>query len=389
MSEIAQEEPEAPVAEVGGEVAVDHEVIEFGAITIDTQVFDSNSYDFNGGWLAQLKQFRGGDIRFVISELVIREGLRHLRDRIVQTRDHLEKSHKKGVLYGLLAKDDVPTVKTIDPVAQAKGMMDRFIEETGAQVIPLEGVSSAKLIDMYEQGIPPFAAKGKKHEFPDAIALLTLGQWADAQGRNLLAVSNDDDWQGFKHGRVRIVRDLDTALPKFQTGIEATIRLFRSALRQMRDARTPLGAAFEQLLADAVAEHEVEGEANSSVMAEQEGGSATLKSFTFPEDEDDYSIVQAGSEAIVVQVSLDIVVDATGDFSMSIFDSIDRDYVPMGTASAMAVDAEVSTEVLITLATDPENGGYDIEAVEIVGGPFYVDFGTVEIDFGDPDEERW
>lgn len=382
--EVAYEFMAAAPQEDGAELA------DFGAITIDTQVLDTNSYDFSGGWLGQLKQFRDGNVRLVLSELVVREGLRHLRGRIIQTRDGLDKAHKKGVLYGLLAKDDVPKVMAVDPAAAAKEMMDRFIEETGAEVLPLDGVSSARLIEMYEQGIAPFAGKGKKKsEFPDAIALLTLGQWADAHGRNLLAVSGDDDWAGFKHGRVRVVADLDTALPLLQTKTESTVQVFRNALAQLRDTGTPLGAAFDQLLADAVAEHEIEAEASSSHTAESEGGSATLKSFEFPEDPEDYTVVQAGDGIIVVQVTLDIVVDATADFSMSVFDSIDRDYVPMGTSSAMVRDEEVAIEVLITLSSAAEQGGFDLKSVEIVSGAFYLDFGNVEIDFGDPDEERW
>ena len=49
---------------------------------------------------------------------------------------------------------------------------------------------------MYFSPETPFE-EGKKHEFPDAIALITLEDWAKTNGKNLLAITRDKGWIAF------------------------------------------------------------------------------------------------------------------------------------------------------------------------------------------------
>ena len=53
-------------------------------------------------------------------------------------------------------------------------------------------------MNRYFSGATPFAIVGKKKaEFPDAIALMSLEQWAKIHGKKMLVISNDADWQSF------------------------------------------------------------------------------------------------------------------------------------------------------------------------------------------------
>lgn len=56
---------------------------------------------------------------------------------------------------------------------------------------------AASLFDAYFAGAAPFTGGSKKHEFPDAAALLSLDQVARERDAYLLAVSLDDGWHEY------------------------------------------------------------------------------------------------------------------------------------------------------------------------------------------------
>ena len=56
--------------------------MKYDVLTLDTQVFTTNNFDFDGGWLAQVKQFKDGPIDVVISSVVAREARNQLSEKI-------------------------------------------------------------------------------------------------------------------------------------------------------------------------------------------------------------------------------------------------------------------------------------------------------------------
>lgn len=84
-----------------------------------------------------------------------------------------------------------------------------------------------------------------------------------------------------------------------------------------------------------------------------------------------------------MEASASITVEAEGDFSLAVYDSIDRDYVPMGAITTKAQE-EFESDILITITGDL-NGPLDqlkVDEVEIVSPITSVDFGTIEPDYG-------
>tara|TARA_B100001063_G_C16660228_1_gene500621 strand:- start:560 stop:802 length:243 start_codon:yes stop_codon:yes gene_type:complete len=70
---------------------------------------------------------------------------------------------------------------------------------------------------------------------------------------------------------------------------------------------------------------------------------------------------------VVVEAMANITVEADGEFSFSVYDSIDRDNVYMGSITASATE-EFESEILITITGDLNGNVEDlaIEDVEIV-----------------------
>jgi hypothetical protein len=52
--------------------------MKYDAVTFDTQVVIRNGFNFNGGLLAQLSQFKNGPTRVVVSQMTVLEVLKHL-----------------------------------------------------------------------------------------------------------------------------------------------------------------------------------------------------------------------------------------------------------------------------------------------------------------------
>ena len=74
-----------------------------------------------------------------------------------------------------------------------------------------------RLIAMYFEPSPPFEGTGKKkNEFPDAIALITLEDWAREPEKKILAVSKDHGWVSFaeKSEFIDINKELPAALER-------------------------------------------------------------------------------------------------------------------------------------------------------------------------------
>ena len=75
--------------------------MKYDSITVDAETVERNSFHFNAGLLAQLKQFVNGPTEVVISIVVASEILRHLTEKTRCAKDAVETAHKKAVEFGL------------------------------------------------------------------------------------------------------------------------------------------------------------------------------------------------------------------------------------------------------------------------------------------------
>ncbi|MDR7088602.1 hypothetical protein J2X05_000605 [Cellvibrio fibrivorans] len=52
--------------------------MEYGAISLDTSVYEQGSFKFESGILQQLTQFKKGPVKFLQTEIVHRESIAHI-----------------------------------------------------------------------------------------------------------------------------------------------------------------------------------------------------------------------------------------------------------------------------------------------------------------------
>jgi hypothetical protein len=369
--------------------------MKYDAITLDSNVFHTNGFYLEGGLLGQLSQFREGSATFVLSEIVVREVFKYLKIEAKQARDGLAQTVKAATKNAILPEAELKTLRSaqetmLSPSDSARNRLKAFESTTGLQIVLAHDADMKELIRRYFTPLPPFEDSGKKkHEFPDAIALLTLEEWAKKENKKILAISKDEGWGAFakasKHIDVEV--DLATALQTLQqhaTQAQGHVAALLTAMDAGQQADL-----LEQIVdgvADAVNDITIDADGSSAYHYETDSAELTFESVMFVNEAGKYefAIVQTGHNKIVANVRVLVTVKAHGEFSLSVYDSIDKEYVPMGSTST-TVETDFEAGALITFegdfsASPPEVTVSNLELVDVIDS---VDFGDISPDYRD------
>ena len=367
--------------------------MKYDAITLDTNIFQQHGLNFESGVLAQLSQFQSGYIEFVLSEIVVREVTKHL---ISFNKESLEKINTALRDYKRSRVNSEENVLMIEgrirdsliPEDAAINRITEFQKSTNYTVVKSDLTDVGVLVRKYFSFSAPFEATGrKKSEFPDAIALLSLEKWSEQSDKKVLAVSTDLGWAAFAESsnNIDVETNLSTALSLLQQHLsdaEKHILDFLSFLDS--DASSDIYSKFFDDLSEAIDEMEVTGEASSAHAFDSDTVQIKLKNFEFSDEnnsERTVTVIRIGSSKIVAQVSLWADVTAECDFSMFVWDSIDKEDIPMGITHAVT-DEKIQLNVLLHLEGDfSDFSSLNIVSMEIIDGIDEIYFGDIEIDY--------
>lgn len=369
---------------------------EITALTIDTSIFERNSLALESGLLAQLEQFRESEFKLVIANTVASEVKRHLsknatdatkalRTALAHTAKHraLSSTHQEELtaLSNLAASDDD---------VRARKRFDDWAQHVGAEIVHEDEFASiGEIMCRYEAGEPPFAETGeKKKEFPDAVALSTLEGWAKDRDTRILVVAHDKDWQryGAQSKRLVVVDDLADALATIQGLGPAREPAVRLATLFVAGDAMGLHTGVLEAVRDQMDKFEFHIEADSQFSVEEEGVEPTVDDIRL--DIPDATgatldTISRDDRQAVIKVNGTASLQVAVHFSFEKFDSIDRDYVGMGSAKILE-DVEIEFEALVTVQIDAD--GLTLDYVEILPVAHDMYFNDIEPDWmSDPD----
>ncbi|MCA7889988.1 PIN domain-containing protein [Burkholderia cenocepacia] len=196
------------------------------AIALDTSIFASNQYDLEAGLLARVAQFANSTVAVLLPDVVAAEIEKHLRADALEAQTKFRRAMRMMGRAGLIDDAD-ESAKTfeqaLEPAAAddiAECRLADWRDRTGALMLHAgELVQLDEVMMRFFDGKPPFSSSGpKRHEFPDAVALLALEKWSERSGYNVLVVSRDSDWHRYCSQSTRLVvtADLRAALSAFQ-----------------------------------------------------------------------------------------------------------------------------------------------------------------------------
>ena len=170
-------------------------------ISVDTTVFSKSENNLERGLLTHLAQFEYSEVDFILSEIVVRELTSHIEEDIDKSDRAFKRSinslRKNRNIDESLIQSTVDTLVDLEPSTSiANERVKKFLQTTGANVIKAKDfVPLDNLVNDYFDTKPPFEnVEKKKYEFPDAIALYSLEEYAKKLEKMMIVVSKDKGW---------------------------------------------------------------------------------------------------------------------------------------------------------------------------------------------------
>ncbi len=367
------------------------EEAKYEALLIDTSIFDGNGLRLEKGLLGKLNQFKRSPVVFLLPDVICGEIKTHLEQKTRASRSALEKSINDAGDHLFFGGNTLNEAKALlldssEIEGLAETRLNNFIENTGAVILECgDHLSVSELLKKYFSNAAPFSeTRKKKNEFPDAIVLMAVDQWAKKNNKSVLAISNDGDWSRYCESS-----ELIDCIDELSDGL-AMFNKTNAPYAFLSKLEFALDAEQAQPFLDDVAsklEAELDGftpdqDADSYLYWEPEGSNGWFKSFYLISNV--LRIIESDEEYLVLECKAAIRVEAEGEFSLSVHDSIDDDYVHIDSVTATAED-EFESEILVTLVGDLEGPIEElhIEQVEIVSPIKRIHFGTLEPDLSD------
>jgi hypothetical protein len=350
------------------------------AITVDTSIFDRYGCNLEYAVLGKLDQFRTGNTNVLISEIVKNEVQSHIARDAAESQRTLKSALSSHRKRWKLSNEDTAAPDAFriadDPAAAAEEQFEAYVTKIGAEIIAASNPAeiSVEVLRRYFEVEPPFeAGDKKKHEFPDAFALVSLEAWATRRETLLLCVSADKGWRDFadKSPRLVWIKSLDEALSLFNDSGRPVAEqvLARLQSNAAPDILTAIESAFEYRLDD----HDYHIEAWSALEFEAEPLVATLQSI----DWDSASapvVVASDDDSVTFSFNLTALVGFEALFSYFHHDSIDRDYVSIGSEEEYK-ERHIEFELVLEVSRDDDP---EIFEAQIAKRYFEVNFGEIE-----------
>ncbi|HCA5261413.1 TPA: DUF4935 domain-containing protein [Acinetobacter baumannii] len=368
--------------------------LDFGAITIDNATFKSEGYKFYEGLLGQMKQFKESPVQVLQTDVVHNEAIKHIGQEISKTRSTIDQALRSANKQLKINEATISKAKTLLSLNGseheiAESRLHEYYEFIGAIKLNSEDyVDLSILMRMYFSNEAPFeTGKDKKNEFPDAIALLTLDEWAESNDINVVAVSQDKGWKDYSENskRITLVASLAEALEKFQPHNKVTSIIAHIRKDSFLDEDNHVLEMIQQALIDSVDGYDINIEVDSHMHVDWDDTSASYVSHEFDKEENGsikISVVRINDQCIVLKLGAEIEVEVEANFYFSIRDSIDKDYVSLGGNVCTTIE-KYHTDILLTLSGDFSKDFDDIkiEQIEVLETLSEADFGYIEPDW--------
>jgi hypothetical protein len=365
-------------------------------ISLDTSIFDGNGNRFERGLLAKLNQFKNTSVEFVLSDVVLGEVRSHvIRDAQEAKSTTVAALKEVGRSWQISNEQREAALTALFGVEGCEELAERRIKAF-QDATEFEAVASNDRVDIdrllmaYFSSKAPFGlSTSKKSEFPDAIALLALESWAKERDLLLLLVSKDGDWKKFSKDSAQliVVEDLALALSYFHQN--ADVACARLAHR-LQEGSLNIEADLQRAVQFAVDRINFIPEVSSGYYFDAELGEVEITEIALQEDA--YSsgpfrvVDKPEDELLVVEAEVVVTIDVNAYMTFSIYDSIDKDEVPIGGATPRT-EATMTFKVLLTFEGDLAGDAELVDAeIEVAKSNVYVDFGDVGPDW-EPEEE--
>lgn len=356
-------------------------------VTIDANIFHSIGYNFNSSKIAELKKIQDKNIKIILSDIVYHEMIKHFEKnkKIDDQIKQLKKSVDFANDYSIFPKDLISIitkeVKTCDCVDISRNQIKNFCDKYNIEVVDTSNfIDMQVILDMYVNNIAPFEKnKNKSSEFQDAISLIGLTKWAEEQNYEILAISNDNGWKNYADNSknitvfdsiLNILEHLSLLTENQKIHIE---KLKKKAIEFIRINESATADGIQKFLDRTY----LYLEASSPYCYDTDDEYLVYLGHKIKDET--VRLQEIDDKFIKIVLSIDVHIEANAYFYFYVKDSIDKDYINMGSSNEIT-DFYKNIDFLIELSFD-ENGK-NIEDMRILHlyseTSVAVDFGFVE-----------
>lgn len=362
---------------------------EITAISLDTSIIDRLGRRLDQGLLKRMRQFRGTRVAVVFSDVVVREVVSHIRADVEGAHADFNRALKDLEDSIQLTKKAIKEASALlidgrTPQAIAEQRWADFARKIQLTLVRASKRTSIQdVLDRYFESRLPFRDKGgKKNEFPDAFALLSLEQWAAEKKTRLLVLSHDEDWKDFcsQSERLDILEDLGDALACFQD--EHVLYLCRELGVLLRKGdKVGIIPAIKTAIEHQDEKIEIHVESDSQFSVEEDSVDHSIEFLEIDKDEllPAFEAVEYRNSKLVALVRVQVKLKINVQFSFAKWDSIDREYLPMGTREVVTEEDEI-IEVLVTFSGEIDRKPV-VEQVELLPKTVHLSFYDLEPDW--------
>lgn len=159
-------------------------------IFLDTNVFESAKFSYDSNRMEKfLETCEDQGINLYITDVVKYEVIKRIKTNIHDAIENIDK-HNLEILIQSLQVENKEKLKLINDLSEKLiTKFEEFMTDYNINVIS-STFNQSKLIDYYFNNKAPFSEQ-KKHEFPDAIIILTIDKWSLENNKLPLVITND------------------------------------------------------------------------------------------------------------------------------------------------------------------------------------------------------
>lgn len=363
--------------------------------SIDTDLIQAASYNFDAGALNQLPKQLPATMQLQLTEVVSEEIVRHRMQPVqkaIQQFTTASDNLKRLADLPLAPIDQSFAALEAGQAAAARfrGQVQAYAERCRGGVLKISGEELApELFRLYfEDGAPFGKRQDKKSEFPDATSLLLLERHADENNTLGIVASADGGWAAYAEQSERLyaVKTVDELAALFAATSEHAEALKAKILAAVNDKESALRAQVTEALQQHLANAEWDASEIywSSGRVEAEVYNTDLTGYELATEATNVWPVEGDPNTWIVELAAHLTVDVQVSFEFFVWDSIDRDEVGVG-GDSCTVPREVDVEAFLTctevqLDKGPEEWNVD---TDIARGSYSVDGIEVEPDFSD------
>ncbi len=368
---------------------------EFNCITIDTNIFEKEGFNLEDGILANLKQFsRTKTISFVMSDIVLEEIKRHM----IAKTDKANKTYCKTLgdlcFYKIneeFSREKIKELKALNVVPIVEARIDKFKKTSNFQNLNIKEVDVNVLIKRYFEGKAPFSlAEKKKYEFPDAIALISMENWARKNKKKMLVISEDLDWKRFcdESEYMKCVRELDEALTILHKD-NTLMKDFVCDLfdKDKKDEYEEFWTELEQKIINQVDQLDLEIEVTSAFHSDEEEASIEYNDIDYKYDKSGniiFDILDINNNSVTLSLPIQYSLNVYAIYSFYLRD--EADHIDMG-GTEINSETNFDTKIILELEYNKENPeNSKIQKIKLVNDKVFLNYGHIEPDY-DRDEE--